>query len=55
MSGEEKVEESDEGSLEFRSSTGIDCSWRKRFPYDGLADICSNEKIDTGTKTVTLL
>ena len=53
--GEEEVEEGNKGTLEFRSTTGIDGGGGKCLPYDGLANVGSNEERDTRTKTITLL
>jgi hypothetical protein len=53
--GEEEVEEGNESTLEFWSTTGVDGGGRECLPDDGLANVGSNEERDTGTETVTLL
>jgi hypothetical protein len=42
--GNEKMEQSNNRSFEFSSATSVDCSWRKCFPNDILADVGRNEK-----------
>lgn len=51
---EQKVDEGDDGTFEFRSTTGVDSVGRKGLPNDRLANVGSDEKRDTGTKTVAL-
>ena len=52
---EKEMEESDEGALEFWSTTGVDGGGRECLPDDRLANVGGNEERDTGTETVTLL
>ena len=52
---EEEMEEGNESTFEFRSTTGVDGGGRERLPDDGLANVGSDEERDTGTETVTLL
>lgn len=53
--GEEEVEEGNKRTLEFWSTTSIDGGGGECLPYDGLANIGSNEERDTRTKAITLL
>lgn len=49
------MEQSNDGSLEFRSTSSVDGGGRESLPDDALANVGGNEKRDTGSKTVTLL
>jgi len=53
--GHQEVEESNDGTLILGATAGIDRGRREGLPHDGLADVGSNEKRNTATKTVTLL
>jgi hypothetical protein len=53
--GQEEVEKSDDGALEFSSLISSDGDWGEAFPEDRLADVGGNEKRDSGTETVSLL
>jgi len=53
--GEEEMEESNESTLEFWSTAGVDGGGRECLPDDGLANVGGNEERDTGTEAVTLL
>ena len=55
VSREEQVEEGDEGSFEFRSSTSVDGSGRKRLPDDRLADVGRDKERDSRAETIALL
>lgn len=50
---EQKVEEGDDGTFKLGSTTSVDSVRRKGFPNDRFANVGSDEKRDTGTKTVT--
>lgn len=52
---EEKVEEGNESTLEFWSTTGVDGGGRECLPDDGLANVGGDEERDTGAETVALL
>ena len=52
---EEKVEKSNHGTLEFRSSAGVDRSWGEGLPDNRLADVGSNEKRNTTAQAISLL
>lgn len=49
------MDESDNGTLEFWSSSSVDGSWGESLPDNGLADVGCDEERDTATKTVALL
>lgn len=51
---EHDVEERNDGTLEFRTSTSVDGSRRKGLPDDGLADVGRDEQVDSGSETVSL-
>ena len=53
--GHEEVEESDDGTLELRATTGVDGGRRESLPHDGLANVGGNEQRDTASKAVALL
>jgi hypothetical protein len=53
--GEQKVEESDDSTLEFRSTTGVDGRGGESLPDNRLANVGSNEERDTTAQAVTLL
>jgi len=55
MPGEEEVEESDDGTLEFGTTTNVDGGWGEGLPDDGLTYIGGNEQVDTGAKAIALL
>jgi len=55
LSGDQKMEESDDSSLEFGSSAGVNRGRRESLPYDGFADVGGNEERNTGSKSITLL
>jgi hypothetical protein len=50
-----QVEESNNGTLKLRATTGIDGSGAESLPDNRLANVCSNEKTDTASETVALL
>lgn len=52
--GEQQVEESDNGTFKLGSSTSVDRGWRECFPDDVFTNVGSDEKRDTGSKTITL-
>lgn len=47
--GEEKMEESNDSTLEFRATSSIDSCWRECLPDDRLANVCCNEQRDTAS------
>lgn len=51
---EQEMEEGDDGTFEFGSTTSVDSVGRKGFPNNRLANVGGDEKRDTGTKTVAL-
>lgn len=53
--GQEQVEESNDSTLEFGATTGVDGGGRESLPDNGLADVGGNEEGDTTSKTVTFL
>ena len=53
--GQQKVEESDDSTLELGATAGVDGRGGERLPNDGLADVGGNEQRDTASKTVSLL
>lgn len=53
--GQEQVEESNDGTFEFGTTTGVDGGGGESLPDDGLADVGGNEEGDTTSKTVALL
>jgi hypothetical protein len=52
---EEQVEERNDCTLELWSTAGVDGSWGKCLPHNGLADVGRNEKRDTTSETISLL
>ena len=52
---DQKVDKSDNGTLELWSSSGVDGGWGESLPDNGLANVGCNEERDTATKTVALL
>jgi len=52
---DEKMEESDDGTLEFGSSTGVDGSGTEGLPNDGFANVGGDENGNTRSKTISLL
>jgi hypothetical protein len=50
---EEKVEQRDDGTLEFGATAGVDGGRGKGLPDDRLTDVGGDEEGDTGTETVT--
>lgn len=55
MSRKEEVEERNECTFELGSTTCVDGRGREGLPDDRLADIRSDEKIDSRAETVSLL
>ena len=55
IAGDEKVEESDDGSLEFGTAAGVDGGGTEGLPNNVLADVGGNEKTDTTSEAVSLL
>lgn len=55
MSCEKQVEESDESTFEFWSTSSVDGRGRESFPDNRFANVRCDEEIDTGSETVTLL
>lgn len=53
--GEEKVEESDDSTLELGATTGVDGRGGEGLPHNGLANVGSDEQRDTAAETVALL
>ncbi len=53
--GEKEMEESNDGTLEFWATTGVDGGGREGLPDNGLADVGGNEKRDTASKAVAFL
>jgi hypothetical protein len=53
--GEKEMEEGNKSALKFWSTAGVDGGGRESLPYDGLANVGSDEERNTRTKTVTLL
>lgn len=52
---DQKVDESNNGTLELRTSASVDSGGREGLPDNRLADVGGNEERDTTAKTVTLL
>lgn len=53
--GDQKVDQSDNSTLKFWSSSGVDGSWGESLPDNGLANVGRDEEGDTATKTVAFL
>lgn len=53
--GDQKVEQSNDGTFEFSSATSVDGGGAERLPDNAFANVGSNEEGDTRAKTVTLL
>jgi len=53
--GQQEVEKSDDATLEFSSLISSNGDWGEAFPDDGLANVGSDEKRDTRSKTVSFL
>ena len=53
--GEEEVEKSDDGALKLGAATNVDSGGGEGLPYDGLANVGSNEQVDTRAQAVALL
>jgi len=53
--GEQQVEQCNDCSLEFWSTSGVNGGWGESLPDNGLADVGRNEKGDTASKTISLL
>jgi hypothetical protein len=53
--GQEKVEESDDGTLELGATAGVDGRGGEGLPDNGLANVGGNEQGDTTAQTVALL
>lgn len=49
------MEESNDGTLKFGTTTGVDCGGGEGLPDNRLADVGGNEEGDATSKTVTLL
>jgi hypothetical protein len=49
------MEQRNDGTLEFGSTSNFDGRRRKRFPNDGLTDVGSDEEVDAGTEAVPFL
>lgn len=49
------MEQGDDASLELSSLIGSNSDWWEWFPEDQFANVCSNEKRDTWSKTVAFL
>lgn len=52
---EEEMEESDDSTFKLWTATGIDGSRRECLPDDGLANVGSDEKGNSGSQTITFL
>ena len=52
---EQKVKETDNSSLKFGTTTGIDSGWRECFPDNILTNISGNEQGDSRANSVSLL
>ena len=52
--GEHDVEQGNDGTLEFGPPASVDGSRGKGLPDDGLANVGSDEQVDTGSETVAL-
>ena len=50
--GEQQVEKSDNGTLEFGSSASVDSVWRECLPNDVFTNVGSDKERDTGSETV---
>mmetsp|Transcript_1989 Transcript_1989/g.4491 ORF Transcript_1989/g.4491 Transcript_1989/m.4491 type:complete len:302 (+) Transcript_1989:837-1742(+) len=55
LSGNKQVEESNDSTFEFSSTTSVEGGRRKGLPDNGLANVGGNEKRNTRTKSVSLL
>jgi hypothetical protein len=53
--GEEKVEKRNNGSFEFRTTTGVDGCGTERLPDDRFTYVGSDEQRDTRPKTIAFL
>ncbi len=53
--GQEEVEQGDNGALKFSTLLCTDCNGREALPEDDLTDVGSDEKGDSGAKTVAFL
>lgn len=49
------MEESNDSTFKLRATAGVDCRGGKGLPDDRLTNVCSNEKRNSASKTVTLL
>lgn len=49
------MEEGDEGSFEFRSSSSVDSSRRESLPHNRFANVGCNEQVDSTSESVTFL
>ena len=54
VTGDQKMEESNDRSFEFGTTSSVDGCWRKGLPNNGFANVGSNEKRNTTSKTVSL-
>ena len=55
LTGNEAVEQGDDGTFEFLTTTVIDSGGREGSPHDRLADVGGDEQANTRTNTITLL
>ena len=53
--GEEQVHQSNDGSLELRSTASVDGGRGESLPHDGLANVGGDEERDTAAETVAFL
>lgn len=49
------MEQSDDGTLKFRSTTGVNSSGGERLPDNALANVGSDKERDTGSQAIALL
>ena len=54
-SGDEKMEQSNDGSLEFSTTTSVQSGRTESLPNDGFANVGSDKERDTRSETVSLL
>jgi hypothetical protein len=55
VTGDEKMEQGDDGTLEFSTTTSVDGSWAERLPNNVFTNVGGDKEGDTRSKTVTLL
>lgn len=53
--GQQKVEESNDGTFEFGSLISSDSDWRETFPENLFANVGGDEKGNTGTESIAFL